>query len=76
MIGDTGSGKSTFINLMIGSPLKPIQVRNRRDYVLDNDEESPPLPIGHEHKSKTKEPIIFLDNSNLFSIKTWLILIK
>ena len=58
MIGDTGSGKSTFINLMIGSPLKPIQVRTGRNYVLDNDEKNPPLPIGHDYKSKTNESTI------------------
>jgi predicted GTPase len=70
VIGDTGAGKSTFINCMIGSPLKPMQVRNRKDLVLDNDEDDPPLPIGHDHKSKTKEPVMFLDNSDRVWVDT------
>ena len=36
MIGDTGAGKSTFINFIIGNSLKPIPGRKKKEFALAN----------------------------------------
>ena len=70
VVGDTGSGKSTFINFMVGAPLVMKKEEKLNRYMIENAEADPQLPIGHGMKSKTKIPTIYKDKENRVWVDT------
>jgi ABC-type lipoprotein export system ATPase subunit len=66
VVGDTGSGKSTLINYLVGLPLTIKKYEFQDEYYIDNAAVES-LPIGHQSKSKTKIPALISDShGNVF----------
>jgi len=69
VVGDTGAGKSTFINYMTGQRLTIKKSEYMNSYYLENAG-SNSVTIGHDFKSKTKMPAFVTDEDGNMYIDT------
>ena len=64
VLGQTGSGKSAFINLLAGKPLVSRLHNHTREFLLESTDMLPGITIGNDNPSETSIPHSWIHNGN------------